>query len=255
MSTSKTPRERYDEKILLLGDRPECLGWNAKIDRYGNAQFSYTAEGGKKVSINATRWAWIQERGEIPEGHKISNTCGLKSCQRLDHWRLKDRNLGKTLWELYELKFDKRGPDDCWPWQEKSRDKDGYGVFSYRDKETGESVTVRATRWAWEQLYGPLDPKLFVCHTCDFPPCQNPRHWFSGTPRANNRDMMTKGRHKPGMKPGEEHINAKLTWDEVEEMRRLHATGGFTHQALADKYGIERRTVTGILNNERWVKR
>lgn len=254
MSTSKTPRERYNEKLMLIGDRPDCLGWNAKIDKYGNASFSYTAEGGRKISINATRWAWIDQRGEIPEAHKISNICGLKSCQNLDHWELKPTNRGKSLWELYEAKFTKAGPDECWLWQERSRDKDGYGIFSYRDPETKKVVTRRATRWAWERLYGSLPDDQFVCHTCDTPPCQNPRHWFLGFPAQNTADMVAKGRHKPGLKPGEGHILAKLTWEVVDEMRRLHASGEWTHQALADKFGVARRTVSHIVNNERWVR-
>jgi len=246
-------------------ERPDCIGWRAKIDKYGIAQFSYTEPGkqvgefteiGRKVNgINAARWAWEALRGLIPEAHKVSNTCGLKSCQNLDHWVLKPMNTGKTLWELYELKFTKGNPDECWPWQEKSRDKDGYGIFSYRDRETGKNITVRATRWAWEQLYGPLDPDKFVCHTCDNPPCQNPRHWFEGYPSQNHADMMAKGRHKPGLKPGEDHCRAKLTWDQVDEARRLHASGEWTHQALADRYGVGRRAMGRILNNERWTRR
>jgi hypothetical protein len=253
MSTSKTPQQRYHEKLTPgLADRPECIGWRAKIDKYGNASFSYTAEDGRKVSVNAARWAWIEFRGPIPVEHKVSNACGLKSCQNLDHWELKPTNHGKSLWELYEEKFTKGGPDECWPWQEKSRDKDGYGIFSFR--ENGRGITRRATRWAWKRLYGSIPADQFVCHTCDNPPCQNPRHWFLGHPQANVDDMVAKGRHKPGMKPGEEHIRAKLTWDVVDEIRRLHASGQWTHQVLADRYGIARRTVTHIVNNERWIR-
>jgi hypothetical protein len=236
-------------------DRPECIGWRAKIDKYGLASFSYTEADGTKKSVTASRWAWETYRAPIPEAHKVSNTCGLKSCQNLAHWELRPTNRGKSAWELYELKFTKAGPDDCWPWQEKSRDKDGYGLFSYRDKDADKNIVVRATRWAWEQLYGSLDPNKFVCHTCDNPPCQNPRHWFEGYPSQNHADMMAKGRHKPGMKPGEAHYNAKLTWDQVEEARRLYAAGGWTHQRLADQFGIGRRAMTRIVNNERWTKR
>lgn len=264
MSTSKTPRQRYFEKVRPgLADRPGCWGWDAKIDKYGNACFSYTEPGkqvgeyteiGRKVSINAARWAWIEFRGPISEGYKVANTCGLKSCQNLDHWELKPTNQGKSLWELYEAKFTKLGPDECWPWQAKSRDKDGYGIFSYREKGSKTSTTVRATRWAWKELYGSLPDDQFVCHTCDNPPCQNPRHWFLGFPAQNTADMVAKARHKPGLKPGEEHYRSRLTWDQVDEMRRLHASGEWTHQALADRFDIGRRAVSRIVNNERWVR-
>lgn len=251
MSTSKTPRQRYEEKLMPLGPaRPECVGWNAKIDKYDNAQFSYTARDGAKKSINAARWAWVEFRGEIPPHHKVSNLCGLKSCQNLDHWHLKPSNTDKTLWEQYELKFTKGGPDECWPWQDKSRDKDDYGIFSYRDKEGKKNVTVRAARWGWEQLNGPLKDGEVVCHTCDNPPCQNPAHWFSGTVKVNNNDKMAKGRHR--VHSGETHGNAKMTWAQVREIRRLYATGDWTHQALADRYGVARRTISHIISGNRW---
>lgn len=254
MSTSKTPRERYDEKLMLMGpDRPDCIGWDAKIDKYGNAQFSYTTGDGQRKSVNATRWEWEAVRGPVPEGYKVSNDCGLKSCQNLDHWRLKPTNHGKTLWELYELKFTKSDdPNACWPWQEKSRDKDGYGIFSYRDPETKETVTRRATRWAWEQLYGPISADMMVCHTCDVPCCQRPSHWFLGPASVNVQDMVNKGRQYSG----ERHHKAKVTQEIVEEIRRLKAAHPqMTHREIAEQYGINRRSVTNILNNKTWKKR
>ena len=56
-----------------------------------------------------------------------------------------------------------------------------------------------------------------------------------------------------GPKTGERHHNARLTWDQVDEIRWLNASGEWTHQNLADKFGISRRTITHIVNNKRWV--
>jgi hypothetical protein len=194
--------------------------------------------------------------GPLPEKTRLRNTCGMLTCQSLDHWEIRQLRTG-TPWEQYESMFTRLGPDDCWPWQEKSRDKDGYGLFSYKDEETGEWKVVRATRWAWEKLHKrSLKLGMFVCHRCDNSPCQNPAHWFEGTPQANNDDMKLKGRAKSGFGTGENHHkNSWVTWEIVDEMRRMEATGLYTHQQIADHFRGDRRHVTDILNGKIWKRR
>lgn len=252
MSTSKTAEERYYEKVVPgLADRPECIGWRAKIDKYGNAVFSYTDETGRHDS-NAARWAWNHFKEPLTAAEKIQNTCGLRSCQNLDHWEIKPTNVGVSLWEIYQQKFTRGALDECWPWQEKSRDRDGYGLISWRDSETKKTVSKRATRYAWEKLYGPIPDGEMVCHTCDNPPCQNPRHWFLGPAAANSADMIQKGRQYRG----EAHHRATLTEAVVEEIRWLHQQHPeLTHREIAERYGTTRKSVTNLLNNITWKKR
>ena len=219
----------------------------------GTSKFTYTTADGRHVTTTGHLFGWELERGQLPDRSRLRNTCGMLTCQNLDHWEIRHLRSG-TLWEQYESMFTRLGPDDCWPWQEKSRDKDGYGLFSYQDPETGKWVVVRATRWAWDKLYQPLKPGMCVCHRCDEPPCQNPAHWFEGTPGENSEDMKLKGRSR-GPRTGEGHHNSTLTWEIVEEMRRMHAMGEHTHQQIADHFGADRRHVTDILNGKIWRKR
>ena len=73
--------------------------------------------------------------------------------------------------------------DDCWLW-EGCIDRRGYGRIGRE----------RAHRRMWQSCHGPIPAGMFVCHTCDNPPCVRPDHLFLGTHTDNMRDMVSKGR-------------------------------------------------------------
>lgn len=100
----------------------------------------------------------------------------------------KSRPLEERFWE----KVDKRGPDECWPWNA-SRDKNGYGHFGI-----GNGRTTRAHRVSWQLANSSEIPAaMLACHTCDNPPCVNPAHIFIGTMADNLQDASAKGRVDP----------------------------------------------------------
>lgn len=85
-------------------------------------------------------------------------------------------------------KVDKRGSEECWPWQGKPNSS-GYGQITLKGK------TLASHRVAYELTYGSFLTSLLVCHTCDNRICCNPEHLFLGTHQDNLDDMVAKGRH------------------------------------------------------------
>jgi len=51
---------------------------------------------------------------------------------------------------------------------------------------------------------------------------------------------------------GEFHHGAKLTWEDVREIRHLHATGNSTYNLLAEMYHTTFGNIGQIIRNETW---
>jgi DNA-binding transcriptional regulator LsrR (DeoR family) len=51
---------------------------------------------------------------------------------------------------------------------------------------------------------------------------------------------------------GEKNPNSKLTEAEVQEIRNLYKTGSFTMIQLGEKFGMSRRSISAVVNKERW---
>ena len=127
--------------------------------------------------------------------------------------------------------------DACWNWKGPV-DPDGYGHFR----------GTRCHRIAWRLECGEIPRGLQVLHTCDRPPCCNPRHLWLGTHLDNMMDRSRKGRQPRGERNGK----ALLTADVVAEIRRRHA-GGERSIELAPEFGVSLSTVQRILNRTRWA--
>ena len=141
----------------------------------------------------------------------------------------------------------------CWEWTS-GLSKWGYGEFTLNGK------TWKAHRVSWLLTHG-VEPALFVLHKCDNRKCVNPEHLFLGTCADNLRDMSIKGRgatgdrnvaRRPGMRQGDRNGRAKLSSEQVLEIRALHSTGKHTQKALASMFGVSKSTISYVVNLQHW---
>lgn len=138
--------------------------------------------------------------------------------------------------------------DSCIEWTRgKCNNKGGYGAV--RQTPTGKVDAVH--RVAYILSIGAIPEGLCVLHKCDNPPCFRPSHLFLGTRLDNNRDRKSKGRSKP--RRGERHLSAKLTEEQVINIRQLYSTGEWPLRKLSYRYGLTRQSIWHIVKRLTWT--
>jgi hypothetical protein len=141
-------------------------------------------------------------------------------------------------------------PSGCWEWQ-RGRSRAGYGQLHAGGR------THYVHRLVYAAIYGEIAPGIEVCHRCDNPPCCNPDHLFAGTHAENMADARRKGRIGVFRAPlervprGERHYRARLTEEDVRQMRGLYAAGGAL-SAIARYMGLPLGTVHDVLHRKTW---
>lgn len=150
------------------------------------------------------------------------------------------RFVGRDFWAYVE-----KSPA-CWLWTGSTRPgKWPYGQVRYEGKNQ------LAHRVAWILTYGPILPGFLVLHHCDTPACVRPDHLFLGTTSDNARDAIKKGRFTfPRHEAGASASNAKLTWEDVRDIRRLYATGTISQARLAATYQLNQSTISHIVRHK-----
>lgn len=125
-----------------------------------------------------------------------------------------------------------------WPY---SKTSEGYGKVQPKGR------SVYAHRHALT-LFTSKNPKhKLACHgVCHNRACVNPHHLSWQTPKKNVRDMERDGTKQQG----ERHYRAKLTEAAVLEIRN---TKGWTHQDLADWFGVSQTHISGIIRRVYWT--
>jgi len=144
-----------------------------------------------------------------------------------------DERLRWTGWTVTEA--------GCWEWKG-SRRNGGYGEVA-----TGNGAAV-ASRAAYEAWVAPVPEGKDICHTCDNPPCINPKHLFPGTRRENMQDATRKGR----LPNGEASHHAKLTAREIADIRKAYTNGDLTQREVAKMFGTSQANVSLIVRALTW---
>lgn len=134
--------------------------------------------------------------------------------------------------------------DECleWPWSLTAK---GYGQVRLSAR------TRRVTHLVLE-LSGKLRPPApadRALHSCDNPPCCNPRHLRWGSDDENQRD---RARRNPGTQPvGERNGQSKLTADDVRGIR-LVVGMGMPQRELARAYGVSHTAIRRVVSGLTW---
>src|SRR6266436_1424728 len=131
------------------------------------------------------------------------------------------------------------GMIDCVEWQG-SKSKNGYGVW----KKSGPDHYVH--RSIWRKSFGEIPKGFYICHSCNNKACCNINHLYLATPKGNSSDAIRDGLYKTR----ELHGRAKLTWNNISEIR--NNSKAETQQCLADRFGVCQTTISRILLHEIW---
>lgn len=142
------------------------------------------------------------------------------------------RLTARTFWARVDKSA---GLDACWPWTW-SRNSEGYG----RAKLDGRSHP--AHRMAYRLARGPIPDGLLVLHSCDNPPCCNPRHLRVGTPKDNGLDTVIRRRR------------GVLTDDDLEAIF-VARTAGQLQSAIAQRLGVDQSLISRVLSGEYYAYR
>lgn len=131
--------------------------------------------------------------------------------------------------------------DGCWLWAGAQTDK-GYGKFNHC------GTPDRAHRISWTITLGAIPDGLCVLHSCDRRLCVRPSHLFLGTRLENAADRDKKHRQVKG----EQVHQAVLTEQDVHRIRGEFAGRRGQKAELARRYGVDKATITLILERRTW---
>lgn len=147
--------------------------------------------------------------------------------------------------ERFETKYIPEPNSGCWLWIG-GQNEHGYGIIGVGGRKDG---VAKAHRVSWELNRGKLSPGDNVLHKCDNPSCVNPDHLFIGSLADNSRDCVKKGRNFTPDNRGERATWAKLSAEDVREIRKKEKTG----PEYAKMFGCSKSAIYMIWCGHNWA--
>jgi HNH endonuclease len=186
---------------------------------------------------------------EMSSGRRVSG--GLGHCRRVvvllrEPLDPRDMAIAERFWS----KVMPEPMSGCYLWIG-AVSKNNYGAFWF------EGATQGAHQVSFVLFKGPLAIGEVPCHRCDNTLCTNPTHLFKGTQAENNQDRARKGRS--ARVKGADNAVARLSWSEVQEIRKLYGGGRLSEAELGRMYGepgrpIAQTTISAIVRGDSYVE-
>jgi len=135
--------------------------------------------------------------------------------------------------------------DDCWNWGGCCT-QNGYGQVRIYKK----SYLIH--RFIYKEIYDIIPSGKCILHHCDNRKCCNPNHLYAGTAQDNTNDMISKGRQYHTI--GEENGAAKLTNEQVKQIKILYPAKKYRQTELAQMFNVSPSIIFSIIHGKSWRK-
>ena len=145
--------------------------------------------------------------------------------------------------------FDRRSGRLSTPRRAERGERGGY--MQVRFFHEGKRLAATAHRIVFRVLKGPIPAGCEVNHDNGIKDDNRPNNLLSETPSGNKKHASRNGLHD---QYGENNPQAKLTDNQVAQIRLAYSKGGFTMEQLGERFQVSFGTISKIVRGQRRPK-